>query len=242
MAARSIPGRIDSIAQSWSVLSGVGEDKKSRMAMEAVDKYLVRRDDALIQLLDPPFDKSGMNPGYIKGYVPGVRENGGQYTHGAIWATMAFAALGDCRRAWELFAMINPINHGNTAEGIEKYKVEPYVVAAEVYAVPPHTGRGGWTWYTGSAAWMYRLIVESLLGLRLEENRLFFEPCLPADWDSFTMHYRFRETIYHIKVRQKQAGEKEATTVVLDGVLQQEKAIALVDDGQEHTVEVMTYS
>ncbi|MFO8091145.1 MAG: glucoamylase family protein [Desulfatiglandaceae bacterium] len=231
--------RIDSIAQSWSVLSGVGENKKSRMAMEAVDKYLVRRDDILIQLLDPPFDKSGMNPGYIKGYVPGVRENGGQYTHGAIWATMAFAASGDCRRAWELFAMINPINHGNTAEGIEKYKVEPYVVAADVYAVPPHTGRGGWTWYTGSAAWMYRLIVESLLGLRLEENRLFFEPCLPADWDSFTMHYRFRETIYHIKVKQKQAGEKEATTVVLDGVLQQEKAIALVDDGQEHTVEVM---
>jgi cellobiose phosphorylase len=237
-SAESPECRIDSIAQSWSVLSGVGDDKHSRMAMEALDKYLVRRDDALIQLLDPPFDKSELNPGYIKGYVPGVRENGGQYTHSAIWAAMAFAALGDSRRAWELFTMINPINHGNTAEGIKKYKVEPYVVAADVYAVKPHTGRGGWTWYTGSAAWMYRLIVESLLGLRLEENKLFFEPCFPADWDIFTIHYRYRETIYHIKVRQKQAGEKEATTVALDGVLQEQKAIALVDDGQEHTVEV----
>jgi cellobiose phosphorylase len=237
-SAESPECRIDSIAQSWSVLSGVGEEKRSWMAMEAVDKYLVRRDDALIQLLDPPFDKSSLNPGYIKGYVPGVRENGGQYTHAAIWATMAFAALGDRRRAWELFTMINPINHGNTAEEIKKYKVEPYVVAADVYAVEPHTGRGGWTWYTGSAAWMYRLIVESLLGLRLEENKLFFEPCLPADWEGYTMHYRFRETVYHIKVRQQQAGENEATTVTVDGVLQLEMAIALVDDGQEHTVEV----
>ena len=231
--------RIDSIAQSWSVLSGAGDGEHSRMAMEAVDKYLVRRDDALIQLLDPPFDKSNLNPGYIKGYVPGVRENGGQYTHGAIWAAMAFAALGDRRRAWELLAMINPVNHGNSAEGIERYKVEPYVVAADVYAVPPHTGRGGWTWYTGSAAWMYRLIVESLLGLSMETDKLYFVPCLPADWDGFTVHYRFRETIYHIRVMQKQAGEKEATTVMVDGVVQQGKAIALVDDGQEHAVEVV---
>lgn len=238
-SAESPECRIDSIAQSWSVLSGMGDDKKSRMAMEAVDKYLVRRDDALIQLLDPPFDKSSLNPGYIKGYIPGVRENGGQYTHAAIWAAMAFAALGDSRRAWELFTMMNPINHGNTAEGIKKYKVEPYVVAADVYAVKPHTGRGGWTWYTGSAAWMYRLIIESLLGLRLEENTLSFDPCLPANWDSFTMHYRFRETMYHIIVRQKQTEEKKAMNVTVDGVLQQKKEIALVDDGQEHAVEVL---
>jgi cellobiose phosphorylase len=238
-SAESPECRIDSIAQSWSVLSGMGDDKKSRMAMEAVDKYLVRRDDALIQLLDPPFDKSSLNPGYIKGYIPGVRENGGQYTHAAIWATMAFAALGDSLRAWELFTMINPINHGKTAEGIKKYKVEPYVVAADVYAVEPNKGRGGWTWYTGSAAWMYRLIIESLLGLRLEENTLSFDPCLPTNWDSFTMHYRFRETIYHIIVRQKQTGEKKAMTVTVDGVLQQKKEIALVDDGQEHAVEVL---
>jgi cellobiose phosphorylase len=234
--------RIDSIAQSWSVLSGVGDAARSRMAMDAVDKHLVRRDDALVQLLDPPFDKSGLNPGYIKGYPPGVRENGGQYTHGAIWAAMAFAALGDSRRAWELLAMINPVNHGKSAQGIERYKVEPYVVAADVYAVPPHTGRGGWTWYTGSAAWMYRLIVESLLGLTLSTDKLSFTPCLPAEWDGFTVRYRFRETMYHVKVRQRHAGEVRAATVSLDGVLQEGKEIRLVDDRREHFVEVTVAS
>jgi cyclic beta-1,2-glucan synthetase len=238
-SAESPECQIDSIAQSWSVLSGAGDAGHSRMAMEAVDKYLVRRDDVLIQLLDPPFDKSDLNPGYIKGYVPGVRENGGQYTHGAIWATMAFAALGDSRRTWELLSMINPINHGSSPEGIDKYKVEPYVVAADVYAVPPHTGRGGWTWYTGSAAWMYRLILESLLGLKLETDKLTFAPCIPAHWDGFTVRYRFRETSYHIRVMQKQAGEKEAATVTVDGVAQPGKSITLVDDGQEHAVEVV---
>ena len=133
--------------------------------MESLDRRLVRRDARLIQLLDPPFDKSELNPGYIKGYVPGVRENGGQYTHGAIWTVMAFAAMGDAKRAWELFTLINPVTHADTPEAIAVYRVEPYVVAADVYAVPPHTGRGGWTWYTGSAGWMYRLITESLLGL-----------------------------------------------------------------------------
>jgi cellobiose phosphorylase len=237
-SAESPECQIDSIAQSWSVLSGAGDIAHSRMAMEAVDKYLVRRDNALIQLLDPPFDKSGLNPGYIKGYVPGVRENGGQYTHGAIWATMAFAALGDSRRAWELLSMINPVNHGKSADGIEKYKVEPYVVAADVYAVPPHTGRGGWTWYTGSAAWMYRLIVESILGLKLEVDKLSFAPCLPAEWDGFTVHYRFRETLYHIRVKQKRAGEIEAPMATVDGAVKPGNEITLIDDGQEHAVEV----
>ena len=199
--------QIDSVAQSWSVLSGGGDAGRSRMAMEAVDKRLVRRDHALIQLLDPPFDKSNLNPGYIKGYVPGVRENGGQYTHGAIWASMAFAALGDSRRAWELFGIINPVNHSRSPEGIATYKVEPYVVAADVYALSPHTGRGGWTWYTGSAGWMYRLIVESLLGLRLEVDKLHFAPCLPADWKEFKLHYRYRETVYHIAVLQTRRRE-----------------------------------
>jgi cellobiose phosphorylase len=237
-SAQNSECRIDSIAQSWSVLSGAGIGDHPRKAMEAVDQYLVRRDDALIQLLDPPFDKSDLNPGYIKGYVPGVRENGGQYTHAAVWAAMAFAALGDGRRAWELFAMINPINHGKSAAEIEKYKVEPYVVAADVYTVAPHTGRGGWTWYTGSAAWMYRLILESLLGISLENDRLSFAPCLPVDWEGFTMEYRFRKTRYHIRVMQKQPVEKEATVVTLDGAVQQGKAIILVDDRREHTVMV----
>jgi len=230
--------RIDSIAQSWSVLSGAGSATRSRMAMDAMDKHLVRRDHALIQLLDPPFDKSDLNPGYVKGYVPGVRENGGQYTHGAIWATMAFAAMGDSRRAWELLTMINPVNHGGSVKGMETYKVEPYVVAADVYAVPPHTGRGGWTWYTGAAGWMYRLIVESLLGIRLEVNKLHVEPCLPADWGGFTVHYRYRETIYHIKVVQGQAGEGDES-VTVDGVVQRAQTIPLTDDHSEHFVEVV---
>jgi cellobiose phosphorylase len=229
--------QIDSIAQSWSVLSGAADPERSRMAMDAVDKRLVRRDHALIQLLDPPFDKSPLNPGYIKGYVPGVRENGGQYTHGAIWAAMAFAALGDSRRAWELLAMINPVNHARSPEAIATYKVEPYVVAADVYALSPHTGRGGWTWYTGSAGWMYRLIVESLLGLRLEVDTLRVAPCLPADWKGFRVHYRYRETVYHIAVAHTQDGNGE-TSVTVDGVEQHDKAIPLVDDRQEHSVEV----
>jgi len=229
--------QIDSISQSWSVLSGAGDAGRSRMAMEAVDQRLVRRDHALIQLLDPPFDKSALNPGYIKGYVPGVRENGGQYTHAAIWTVMAFAALGDSRRAWELLAMINPVNHARTSEGTATYKVEPYVVAADVYAVSPHTGRGGWTWYTGSAGWMYRLIVESLLGLRLEVDKLSFAPCLPVDWKEFKVHYRYRETVYHITVLQTLAATDESS-VTVDRVERPGKTIPLIDDHQEHSVEV----
>jgi cellobiose phosphorylase len=229
--------RIDSIAQSWSVLSGAADAERSRKAMDAVEKRLVRRDPGLIQLLDPPFDKSELNPGYIKGYVPGVRENGGQYTHGAVWAAMAFAALGDGRRAWELLAMIIPVNHANSPGAIATYKVEPYVVAADVCALSPHTGRGGWTWYTGSAAWMYRLIVESLLGLRLEADRLHVEPCLPGDWKVFKAHYRYRETVYHIDVLQTRDGTG-GTSVTVDGIVLPDKSIPLVDDHREHSVEV----
>ncbi|MGB5569124.1 MAG: glycosyl hydrolase family 65 protein, partial [Sedimenticolaceae bacterium] len=233
--------RIDSISQSWAVLSGAGGAQRVRTAMDAVDAHLVRREHALVQLLDPPFDKSDMDPGYIKGYVPGVRENGGQYTHGAIWAAMAFAALGDNRRAWELTTMINPANHAKSEQAIATYKVEPYVMAADVYAVAPHTGRGGWTWYTGSAGWMYRLILESLLGVRLETDRLHIAPCLPAHWDGLKIHYRYRETVYHIAIMQTHAGEDEVcgvTSVVVDGVEQDGQAICLVDDRQEHSVVV----
>ena len=230
--------RIDSIAQSWSVLSGAGDAGRSRMAMDAVDRRLVRRDHALIQLLDPPFDKSALNPGYIKGYVPGVRENGGQYTHAAIWAAMAFAALGDGRRAWELLGMINPVTHSKSREGIAIYKVEPYVAAADVYSLPPHTGRGGWTWYTGSAGWMYRLIVESLLGLNLEVDKLRLAPCLPEGWKGFKAYYRYRETVYEIDVRQ-QPGEEDRRTVTVDGNVRQDDAVPLVDDRRSHSVEVV---
>ncbi len=237
--------RIDSISQSWSVLSGAGDATRTRTAMDAVDRHLVRRGAApgqgLVQLLDPPFDVSPVDPGYIKGYVPGVRENGGQYTHAAIWAAMAFAQLGDAARAWELVSIINPLNHARTPEEAQVYKAEPYVVAADVYAVAPHVGRGGWTWYTGSAAWMYRLILESLLGLRLEANHLRFVPCLPADWSGFSLRYRFRETLYRIRVHQQDnaAGATPgAIDVSLDGVSQPGGSVPLTDDRAEHEVEV----
>ncbi len=236
-SAENAECQIDSIAQSWSVLSGAGDGARSREAMEAVDLRLVRREPRLIQLLDPPFDRSVLNPGYIKGYPPGVRENGGQYTHAAIWAAMAFAALGDSRRAWDLLAMINPVNHARTPAETAIYRVEPYVVAADVYACPPHTGRGGWTWYTGSAGWMYRLIIESLLGLRLEGDTLRFVPCLPADWKAFKVHYRYRETVYHITILQMPAAEGGAR-VTVDGVACADDGIPLIDDRHEHSVEV----
>ena len=227
--------RIDSIAQSWSVLSGAGDPMRARQAMVSLDKHLVRRDQGIIQLLDPPFDKSAMNPGYIKGYVPGVRENGGQYTHAAIWATMAFAELGDSQRAWELFSIINPVNHGNSAAAVALYKAEPYVVAADVYAIAPHTGRGGWSWYTGSAGWLYRLMVESLLGITRAGNELLINPCLPKDWPGYSLDYRFGNTLYHIEVTQSLGGENK---ILLDGVELQGSVIPLVDDGRERSAEV----
>nr|WP_171165869.1 glycoside hydrolase family 94 protein [Usitatibacter palustris] len=230
--------RIDSVSQSWSVLSGAGEATRARTAMLALDERLVRRDHSLVQLLDPPFDnKSGLDPGYIRGYVPGVRENGGQYTHGAIWAAMAFAALGDRERAWELTSMINPPNRSSSPEASATYKVEPYVICADVYGVAPHTGRGGWSWYTGSAGWMYRLVIESLLGISREGDRLRFTPCLPPAWNAATIRYRFGASVYEIVVEQGAAGSG-ATRVTLDGAAQPDNSIALVDDNSSHRVAV----
>jgi cellobiose phosphorylase len=240
--------QIDSISQSWAVISGGGDPIRARQAMVAVDTRLVRRDAQLIQLLSPPFDTSNLEPGYIKGYVPGVRENGGQYTHAAIWTTTAFAMMGDRERAWELFAMLNPINHGSEPEEIERYKVEPYVMCADIYGAPPHTSRGGWTWYTGAAGWMYRLTVETLLGLNLEVDHLRMAPCIPTHWDSYNIHYRFRETVYHITV--KRVGEKaeHVSRVTMDGAVVKGSSlegtegphgmIPLVDDRRDHYVEV----
>jgi cellobiose phosphorylase len=236
-SATNLECRIDSIAQSWSVLSGAASTERSRMAMDSLDKHLVHRDDAVIQLLTPPFDKSTPNPGYIKAYVPGVRENGGQYTHAAIWAAIAFAALGDNHRAWELLSIINPLNHAASAESISIYKVEPYVIASDVYALSPHTGRGGWTWYSGSAGWMYRLIVESILGLRREVDKLHFEPCIPAHWASFKMSYRYRETVYHITVCQTRAAD-DVTMLTIDDIEQPDMVIPLVDDRKKHKVDL----
>ncbi len=224
--------KIDSLPQSWAVLSGAVDAERARQAMQAVDAHLADRSAGVIRLFDPAFDKSQLNPGYIKGYVPGVRENGGQYTHAAVWVVMAFAQSRNSERAWELFNLINPVRHGDTEAAIARYKVEPYVIAADVYTNPQHVGRGGWTWYTGSAGWMYRLIIESLLGLKLEIDRLHVRPLLPAGWDAFDMHYRFRDTFYHIHVRRGTGG------VVCDGVAQADGSIPLIDDRQEHRVEV----
>ncbi len=217
--------QIDSLTQSWSVLSGAGDPERSKTAMMEVDRRLVKRDESLIMLLTPPFDKSDMDPGYIKGYIPGVRENGGQYTHAAIWVAMAFAAMGDSRRAWELLDMINPVNHGSTPEQVAIYRTEPYVVAADVYAMPPHVGRGGWTWYTGASGWMYRLIVESLLGMKLDVDKLHFAPCIPVDWKSFILHYRYRETFYHINVERTGEGSR-VESVTVDGLAQEDSNCA----------------
>jgi cellobiose phosphorylase len=225
--------QIDALPQAWSVLSDAGRTERSRMGLENVSRRLVRRSARLIQLLDPPFDKSPLNPGYIKGYVPGVRENGGQYTHAAIWTVMAFAEIGDVERAWELFSLINPITHGSTLRDANVYRVEPYVIAADTYAVPPHTGRGGWTWSTGSAGWMYRLLIESLLGLHLEIDQLRLSPRVPKEWRSFKIHYRYRETFYHITIHNGGAGAA-VKRVFADGVERVEKTIPLVDDRAEH--------
>jgi cellobiose phosphorylase len=230
--------QIDSLPQSWGVLTGVSEEKRARSAMDAVEQRLVQREARLIRLFDPPFDKSSLEPGYIKGYLPGVRENGGQYTHGAVWVVMAFAALGDARRAWELFELINPIRHADSPAGVARYKGEPYVVAADVYSVAPHVGRGGWTWYTGSAGWLYRLITESLLGLRLEVDQLRFAPCLPAQWKSYRVRYRYRETNYDITLVNVTGAWKTPATFIVDGVEQPEALLRLQDDRHEHHVEV----
>ena len=234
--------QIDSLPQSWSVISGAGDLSRSHQAMQSVDQRLVRREAGLIQLFDPPFDKSALDPGYIKGYIPGVRENGGQYTHGAIWTAMAFALMGENDHAWELFSLLNPIHHGATPEQIAVYKVEPYVVAADVYAVAPHTGRGGWTWYTGSAGWMYRLLIETLLGVNLEGDQLRLTPRMPKSWTSYKIHYRFRQTVYHITITRLDADTEEANQLLLDGKELAAKTVPLVDDRQEHFVEMKVRS
>jgi cellobiose phosphorylase len=236
-SAKNSECQIDSIAQSWSVLSGAAPEKRMRMAMQAVNERLVEPQNAVIKLLVPPFDKSVPDPGYIQAYVPGVRENGGQYTHAAVWSVMAFAALRDNRRTWELLSMLNPVNHGSSPDRMALYKVEPYVVASDVYALAPHTGRGGWTWYTGSAGWLYRLMVESVLGIRRRADTLTIQPCVPIHWGSYKVRYRFGTSVYSIAVRQ-QAGAEVAARLLLDGIVQGTTQVALVDDGLEHQVQV----
>jgi cyclic beta-1,2-glucan synthetase len=233
--------RIDSIAQSWGVISGAAEPARGARAMAAVEKYLVRRDDGLVLLFTPPFDHTSPDPGYIKGYLPGVRENGGQYTHGAIWSILAFAALGDGDKAGELFAILNPINHASSRAGVYRYKVEPYVIAADIYSEPPHIGRGGWTWYTGSAGWMYQGGIEWILGFRLRGSALYLDPCIPRAWPGFKITFRYHSSRYEIVVENPHGVSRGVSSVELDGASLPGggKHIQLADDGATHHVRVV---
>jgi cyclic beta-1,2-glucan synthetase len=240
-SASSSECRIDSIAQSWAVISGAANKARAATAMAALDEQLVRRDDGLLLLLTPPFDQAAPDPGYIKGYPPGIRENGGQYTHGAIWSVIAFAMLGEGDKAGELFSLLNPINHASTRAAIHRYKVEPYVVCGDVYAEPAHVGRGGWTWYTGSAGWMYRAGLEWILGFRLRGANLLIDPSIPKAWRHFEIVFRYRSTRYEIAVENPHGVSRGVTRVELDGKLLQGDPvlIPLSDDGGTHPVRVL---
>lgn len=231
--------QIDAISQSWSVISGAADPTRARIAMDSMERHLVKREEGLIRLLAPPFDSSPLEPGYIKGYVPGVRENGGQYTHGVVWTILAKAMQGDGDKAWELFNMINPINHGRTWYEISRYKTEPYVMAADVYTVEPHVGRGGWTWYTGSSSWMYRVGIEWILGLRLRGDRLYIEPCIPSTWEGFNITYRHKGTVYDIRVENPHRVGRGVREIWLDDRLIEDKVISLADGNKEHSIRVI---
>jgi cellobiose phosphorylase len=192
--------KIDSIAQSWAILSNSGEKKRSRKAIESAYDRLFDTKNRIIKLFDPPFDKSSQNPGYIKNYLPGVRENGGQYTHAGIWLMMAFAEVGDDEKTWKLLEALNPINHSLDQKSANLYKLEPFVVAADIYSEDPNKGRGGWSWYTGSSGWLYRAILESFVGLKLKGDELHFKPCMPKEWDMVKIDFRFEDKIIHIKL------------------------------------------
>jgi len=231
--------RIDSIAQSWAVISRAAEPARGVRAMAALDKYLIRPDEKLALLFTPPFNQPAQDPGYIKGYPPGIRENGGQYTHAATWAAMAFAMQGDGDKAGELLSMLNPIHHADSPSGMQRYKVEPYVVCADVYSEAPNVGRGGWTWYTGSAAWMYRVALEWLLGFRLQGDALLLDPCIPRHWPRFEIAYRHGSTPYDIVVENPLGVCRGVLTIKLDGQTLAEQRVPLLDDGVTHRVQVV---
>jgi cellobiose phosphorylase len=225
--------RIDALPQAWAALTGIGGSVRAHTAMASVEQLLVKRETGLMQVFDPPFNVSHPSPGYIQGYVPGVRENGGQYTHAAIWTIMGYAALGQAERAWELLTLIHPVSHSKTPTQIAQWQVEPYVVAADVYSAAAHAGRGGWTWYTGSSGWLYRLITESLLGLQRNGHRLCFTPCVTEQQLPISVRYRFGATYYDIRI----VADQQAR-VVCDEQVCDDGSVLLCDDGQAHQVTV----
>ena len=230
--------QIDSIAQSWSVLSEAGDPVRTVTAMKSVMERLVREDDRMILLLTPPFDKTERDPGYIKGYLPGVRENGAQYTHAALWTIFAAAGLGDGDLAFHFYDLLNPLTHARTREEAERYTVEPYVVAADVYDAPGHVGRGGWTWYTGSASWSYRAAIEAMLGFTKRADTLTIAPCIPANWPEYAIEYRHRSATYRIRVVNPHGASTGVASVSVDGAILADRSIALADDGAAHEVVV----
>jgi cyclic beta-1,2-glucan synthetase len=231
--------KIDSVAQTWAVLSGAAPRPRAERAMDAVRAHLVRRTSRVILLLSPPFDRTSLDPGYIKGYIPGVRENGGQYTHAAEWVVLALTRLGYGDEAVELFHMLNPINHSRTAAEVEQYKTEPYVLAGDVYDHPEHRGRGGWTWYTGSAGWMYRVALEGILGLSRRGASFTVNPCIPLSWPGYSIEWRFGKTVYSIQVENPERRSGGVARVELDGTVVDPAAIPLADDGVAHMVKVV---
>jgi cellobiose phosphorylase len=230
--------QIDALPQAWAVISGAADPERARQALAAVERRLVRPNGKLIQLFDPPFDRGVLEPGYIKGYVPGIRENGGQYTHAATWVVLATALQGRGDRALELWNLINPVYHATTPADVEHYKVEPYVVCADVYGAPPHTGRGGWTWYTGSASWLYRVALEAILGLRLAGDRLHFEPCVPPSWAGYEITYRYRSATYRVRVENPTDTGRGVRSVTVDDQPVPGRIVPLRDDGRTHDVRV----
>jgi cyclic beta-1,2-glucan synthetase len=232
--------RIDSIAQSWGIISGAAEPARGVRAMAAVDQNLIRRTDGLILLLTPPFDQTSHDPGYIKGYVPGIRENGGQYSHAAVWTLIAFAALGDGDKASELFRMLNPINRSSSRASVQRYKVEPYVIAGDVYGEAPHVGHGGWTWYTGSAGWLYRAGMEWILGFRLRGMTLSIDPCIPRNWPRYSVKFRYHSSAYSIQVENPSNVARGVALTEVDGkILPGSANISLVDDGANHVIRIV---
>ncbi|WP_407308792.1 GH36-type glycosyl hydrolase domain-containing protein [Desulfosporosinus sp. SB140] len=235
-STRNTECQIDAIAQSWAVISGAAKPSRAQDAMLALEHYLWRKEDGILMLLTPPFDKSLPDPGYIKGYVPGVRENGGQYTHGAIWAISAYTTLGEGDKAMELFQMLNPINHAQTEHEANRYKVEPYVVAADVYAIHPHVGRGGWTWYTGAAGWLYQTGLEGVLGFKCQGDKLILKPCIPSHWKGYRMVYHYHSSKYEIVVDNPKGRMTGFEQLTCDEEPLEEPVISLRDDGQSHTI------
>lgn len=231
--------KIDSISQSWSIISGAGDNDKKYISMESLENHLVDKQNGIIKLLDPAFDKSKLEPGYIKAYLPGVRENGGQYTHGAIWAIIAWAILGFGDKATEYFKIINPIEHTRTKEAVNRYKVEPYVIAADVYGVGNLIGRGGWTWYTGSSSWMYKAGIEYILGLKIQNETLSIKPAIPSDWKEYSIRYEYKSSVYNIKIKNPNGKNTGVEKFIVNGIEIEERQVKLIDNGKINEIEVI---